>query len=79
MRTGLPLRACFFRRPSAGIWLRQAPAGRHGRARTSLRLPASPELVARTITAVRRENEAAEDAVLDEVGVTEALGSLELG
>ena len=41
------------------------------------RLLASPELVARTITAVRRENGAAEDAVLEEGDVIEALGALE--
>ena len=41
------------------------------------RLLASPELVARTITAVRRENGAAEDAVLEEGEVIEALGALE--
>jgi hypothetical protein len=41
------------------------------------RLLASPELVARTITAVRRENGAAEDAKLQEGEVIEALGALE--
>ncbi|MCC2664490.1 MAG: DNA-invertase hin [Geminicoccaceae bacterium] len=41
------------------------------------RLLASPELVARTITAVRRENGAAEDAVLEESEVIDALGALE--
>jgi hypothetical protein len=41
------------------------------------RLLASPELVARTITAVRRENSAAEDTELEEGGVIEALGALE--
>jgi DNA invertase Pin-like site-specific DNA recombinase len=41
------------------------------------RLLASPELVARTITAVRRDNGAAEDAELDEGDVIEALGALE--
>jgi hypothetical protein len=41
------------------------------------RLLASPELVARTITAVRRENGRAEDAVLEEGEVVEALGALE--
>jgi site-specific DNA recombinase len=41
------------------------------------RLLASPELVARTITAVRRENGAAEDAVLAEGEVIETLGALE--
>jgi hypothetical protein len=41
------------------------------------RLLASPELVARTITAVRRENGATEDAVLEEAEVIEALGALE--
>ena len=41
------------------------------------RLLASPELVARTITAVRRENGAAEDAELEEGDVIEALGALE--
>ena len=40
------------------------------------RLLASPELVARTITAVRREGEA-EDATLEEGEVIEALGALE--
>jgi hypothetical protein len=38
---------------------------------------ASPEMVARTITAVRRENNAADDAVLEEGDVVEALGALE--
>jgi hypothetical protein len=37
----------------------------------------SPEVVARTITAVRRENGEAEDAVLAEGEVIEALGALE--
>jgi site-specific DNA recombinase len=41
------------------------------------RLLASPELVARTITAVRRENGAAEDTQLEEGEVIEALGALE--
>ena len=41
------------------------------------RLLASPDLVARTITAVRRENEAAKDPRLDETGVIETLGALE--
>jgi len=41
------------------------------------RLLASPELVARTITAVRRENGAAEALLLDESQVIEALGALE--
>jgi DNA invertase Pin-like site-specific DNA recombinase len=41
------------------------------------RLIASPELVARTITAVRRENSAAEDTELEEGAVIEALGALE--
>jgi site-specific DNA recombinase len=41
------------------------------------RLLASPELVARTIAAVRRENGAAEDAVLEEGEVIDALGALE--
>jgi len=41
------------------------------------RLLASPELVARTITAVRQENGAAEHAVLEEGEVMEALGALE--
>ena len=41
------------------------------------RLLASPELVARTIAAVRREDDAAEDALLEEGEVIEALGSLE--
>jgi hypothetical protein len=41
------------------------------------RLLASPELVARTITAVRRENGSAEAAVLEEGDVIEALGALE--
>jgi hypothetical protein len=41
------------------------------------RLLASPELVARTITAVRRENSAAEDTKLEEGDVIEALGALE--
>ena len=43
------------------------------------RLLASPELVARTITAVRRENGASEDAMLDEGEVIESLGALEPG
>jgi site-specific DNA recombinase len=41
------------------------------------RLLASPELVARTIAAVRRENDAAEDAVPEEGDVIDALVSLE--
>ena len=41
------------------------------------RLLASPELVARTITAVRRENSAAEDTEPEEGNVIEALGALE--
>ena len=41
------------------------------------RLLASPELIARTITAVRRENSAAEDTELAEGDVIEALGALE--
>jgi site-specific DNA recombinase len=41
------------------------------------RLLASPELVARTITEVRRENGAAEDTELEEGDVIEALGALE--
>jgi site-specific DNA recombinase len=41
------------------------------------RLLASPELVARTIAAVRRENGAAQNAVLEEGDVIEALGALE--
>jgi hypothetical protein len=41
------------------------------------RLLASPELVARTITAVRRENGAAMDIELEEGAVIEALGALE--
>jgi site-specific DNA recombinase len=41
------------------------------------RLLASPELVARTITAVRRESGAAEDTDLEEGDVIEALGALE--
>ena len=41
------------------------------------RVLAAPELVARTIAAVRRENGAAEDAVLEEGDVIEALGALE--
>jgi hypothetical protein len=41
------------------------------------RLLASPELVARTITAVRRENGAGEAPVLDESDVIEALAALE--
>jgi site-specific DNA recombinase len=41
------------------------------------RLLASPELVARTITAVRRENSAAEDAEFKEGDVIETLGALE--
>jgi len=41
------------------------------------RLLASPELVARTITAVHRENGAAADAELAESAVIEALGALE--
>jgi site-specific DNA recombinase len=40
------------------------------------RLLASPELVARTITAVRRENGAAEDTELAEGDIIEALGAL---
>jgi site-specific DNA recombinase len=41
------------------------------------RMLASPEVVGRTITAVERENGAAEDAVLAEGEVIEALGALE--
>ena len=41
------------------------------------RLLASPEMVARTITAVRRENSAAEDSEIEEGNVIEALGALE--
>jgi site-specific DNA recombinase len=41
------------------------------------RLLASPELVARTITAVRREDSAAEDTELEEGDLIEALGALE--
>jgi len=40
-------------------------------------LLASPEPVARTITAVRRDDDAAEDPVLVERDVIEALGALE--
>jgi hypothetical protein len=40
------------------------------------RLLASPELIARTITAVRQENGAADDPVLREGEVIEALGAL---
>jgi hypothetical protein len=39
------------------------------------RLLASPELVARTITAVRRANGAAEDPLLDESEAIEAIGA----
>jgi site-specific DNA recombinase len=41
------------------------------------RLLASPELVARTITAVRRENGAAENTELEEGDIIEALGALD--
>jgi site-specific DNA recombinase len=41
------------------------------------KLIASPEVIARTITAVSRENGAAEDAQLKEGEVIEALGALE--
>jgi site-specific DNA recombinase len=41
------------------------------------RLLASPELIARTITAVHRENGATEDATVEESKVIEALGALE--
>jgi site-specific DNA recombinase len=41
------------------------------------RLLASPELVARTITAVQRERTAAEEAVVEESEVIDALGALE--
>jgi site-specific DNA recombinase len=41
------------------------------------RLLASPELVARTITAVQREQAAAENAMLEESDVIEALGALD--
>jgi site-specific DNA recombinase len=41
------------------------------------RLLASPELVARTITAVQRENGAAESLLVDESEVIETLGALE--
>src|ERR671914_2390884 len=41
------------------------------------RLLASPELVARTIAAARRENGAADDSDLEEGDAIEALGALE--
>jgi hypothetical protein len=41
------------------------------------RLLASPELLARTITAVRREHGAAEDPLVDESEVIDAIGALE--
>ena len=41
------------------------------------RLLASPELVARTITAVRQENSAPDHAMLQESEVIDALGALE--
>jgi hypothetical protein len=41
------------------------------------RLLASPEVVARTITAVRRENGAAEGPELEEGDIIEALGALD--
>jgi site-specific DNA recombinase len=41
------------------------------------RLLASPELVARTLAEVRREDRAADDAVLEEGGVIGALGALD--
>jgi site-specific DNA recombinase len=41
------------------------------------RLLASPDLIARTITAMRRENSTAEDIELEEGDVIEALGALE--
>jgi site-specific DNA recombinase len=41
------------------------------------RLLESPELVARTITAVHRENSAVEDTEIEEADVIEALGTLE--
>ena len=41
------------------------------------RLLATPELIARTITAVRREDEPAEDAIVEEREIIEALGALE--
>jgi hypothetical protein len=41
------------------------------------RLLASPQLVAPTITAVRRENDTARDAVVEESEVIDALGALE--
>jgi site-specific DNA recombinase len=41
------------------------------------RLLASPELIARTITAARRGNDAAEDTQLEEGEVIEARGALE--
>jgi hypothetical protein len=41
------------------------------------RLLASPEVVARTIAAMRRENGATEDPVLEEHDAIEALGALE--
>ena len=41
------------------------------------RLLASPELVARTITAVRQEGEPADDVIVEESDVIEALGALE--
>ncbi len=48
-----------------------------GGARQVRRLLAAPEVVARTITAVRRENGSAENAELEEGDVIEALGALE--
>jgi site-specific DNA recombinase len=48
-----------------------------GARRRGWRLLASPELVARTIIAVRRENGAADDSDLEEGDAIEALGALE--
>lgn len=53
------------------------PAKRSGWCRQVRRLLASLELVARTITALRRENSTAEHPALKEGEVVEALGALE--
>jgi hypothetical protein len=65
----------FASRSVGRVVFRSAPGGRRlGQVR---RLLASPELVARTITAVRRENSGAESTELEEGDVIDALGALE--
>ena len=55
----------------------RSPTHRRPRPRTGASAARVAELVARTITAVRRENGAAEDTELEEGDVIEALGALE--